>query len=79
MPKYLHIGSYGQNQALWAHVGAKNGPKTADARPDSHYRDRIEIRTRPSYLRGQRVPLGRDTLHLRFDRIIVSEIQAPSL
>jgi hypothetical protein len=29
MPKCGVIGSYGRNQALWAHVWAKNGPKTA--------------------------------------------------
>ena len=29
MPKCGSIGSYGQNQALWAHVWAENGPKTA--------------------------------------------------
>ena len=39
MPKCGSIGSYGQNQALWAHVWAENGPKTARiatglARPD---------------------------------------------
>ena len=27
--------SYGQKQALWAHVWAENGPKTAETRPDS--------------------------------------------
>jgi hypothetical protein len=30
MPKYGPIGSYGQNQAIWALVMAKNGPKTAE-------------------------------------------------
>jgi hypothetical protein len=49
MPKLVPIGSYGQNQALWAHVFATNGPKTAEARPDWYYRDQIGIRTRPSY------------------------------
>ena len=29
MPKCGAIGSYAQNQALWAHVWAQNGPKTA--------------------------------------------------
>jgi hypothetical protein len=29
MPKCGPIGSYGQNQALWVHVWAENGPKTA--------------------------------------------------
>ena len=29
MPKCGAIGPYGQNQALWAHVWAENGPKTA--------------------------------------------------
>jgi hypothetical protein len=29
MPKCGPIGSYGQNQAIWAHVWDKNGPKTA--------------------------------------------------
>ena len=29
MPKCGPIGSYGQNQALWAHIWAENGPKTA--------------------------------------------------
>jgi hypothetical protein len=33
MPKLAPIGSYGQNQALRAHVWAKNGLKTAQARP----------------------------------------------
>jgi hypothetical protein len=28
MPKRGPIGSYGPNQALWAHVWAKNGPET---------------------------------------------------
>jgi hypothetical protein len=51
MPKYLRIGSYGQNQALRAHVWAENGPKTVETRPDSVHRDRIRIRTRPSYSR----------------------------
>jgi hypothetical protein len=35
MPKCGAIGSYGQNQALWAHVWAKNGPETTEPRPDS--------------------------------------------
>ena len=52
MPKYLHIGSYGQNQALRAHGWAKIGQKTAEARPDWHYRDWIGIRTRLSYVYG---------------------------
>jgi hypothetical protein len=30
MPKYGAIGLYDQNQALWALVWAKNGPKTAE-------------------------------------------------
>jgi hypothetical protein len=34
MPKLVRIGSYGQNQALRAHAWAKNGPKTAEARPE---------------------------------------------
>jgi hypothetical protein len=37
MPKLASIGPHGQKQALWAHVWAKNGPKTAEARPDWHY------------------------------------------
>jgi hypothetical protein len=46
MPKLASIGSYGQNQALRAHVWAKNGPKTAEARAaDWHHRHRIGIRT----------------------------------
>jgi hypothetical protein len=49
MPKLVPIGSYGKNQALRAHLWAVNGPKTAEVRPDSVYRDRIGIRTRPSY------------------------------
>jgi hypothetical protein len=32
MPKLVRIGSYGQNQALRAHVWAKNGPKTIGKR-----------------------------------------------
>jgi hypothetical protein len=28
-------GSYGQIQAIWAHVWAKKGPKTAETRSDS--------------------------------------------
>jgi hypothetical protein len=28
----MHVGSYGQNQALQAHVWAKNGPRTAGKR-----------------------------------------------
>ena len=32
MPKLVPIGSYGQNQALWAHIWAKNGPRTAAKR-----------------------------------------------
>jgi hypothetical protein len=32
MPKRVPIGSYGQNQALQAHVWAKNGPKTSGKR-----------------------------------------------
>ena len=49
MPKCDSIGSYGQKQALWAHVWAENGPKTAETRPDWVYRDRIGVSTRPSY------------------------------
>ena len=30
MPKCGPIGLCGQNQALWAHVWAENGPKTAE-------------------------------------------------
>ena len=55
MPKLASIGSHGQNQALQAHVWVKNGPKTAEARPDWHHRDRIGIRLRPSYVRTDRV------------------------
>jgi hypothetical protein len=39
MPKCGYIGSYGQNQALQAHVWAENGPQTAETRPDSDQRD----------------------------------------
>ena len=43
-PLFAHLGALRayqsvfisvQNQALWAHVLAKNGPKTAETRPDS--------------------------------------------
>jgi hypothetical protein len=44
MPKCGHIGSYGENQALRAHVWAENGPKTArtttefrSARPEQEH------------------------------------------
>ena len=49
MPKRGPIGSYGQNQALRAHVWAENGPKTAETRPNLEQRDRILGRVRPSY------------------------------
>jgi hypothetical protein len=42
------ICSYAQNQALWVHVWAENGSKTAETRQDS--RDHIFIRVRPSYM-----------------------------
>jgi hypothetical protein len=54
MPKCVPIGSYGQKQALRAHVWAENGPETTETRPDWVYRDRICISTRPSYGRARR-------------------------
>ena len=68
MPNSRPIGSYGQNQALQAHVWAKNGPRTAETRPDLVYRDGIGIRTRLSYPSGQHSGGGRrlgDGLALR--------------
>jgi hypothetical protein len=52
MPKCGAIGSYCQNQALRAQVLAKNGPKTAETRPDSDNRDQnrklcLKLKTHP--------------------------------
>ena len=57
--------SYAQNQALWGHVWAKNGPKTARTATEFELkRDRILIRVRPSYGRTCTVPLARQVLNL---------------
>jgi hypothetical protein len=48
------IGSYGQSTALRAHVGAENGPKTAETRLDSDQRDPnmklcLKLKTHPGW------------------------------
>jgi hypothetical protein len=48
------IGSYCQNQALRAHVWVKDGPKTAETRPDSDQRDLnrklcLNLKTHPGW------------------------------
>ena len=49
MPKCGAIGSCGQNQALRAHVWAKDGPKTARNATGSRLARPNLIRIRPSY------------------------------
>jgi hypothetical protein len=50
MPKLMSTGSYDQNQALRAHIWAKNGPINGRSATGFGLRNRIRIRTRPSYM-----------------------------